>query len=188
MRKLFISFVTAVLLASCSADSLMKETELDLTDTEKVYSDITLTRKVAYDLYARMRMGRDRLGSFGFLANIGGSPCMLDNATDDGAGNTTRAGGAVIPELEKFIKGGIDASKGLIGGDHPWIFYYKRYSRIGPFRKHIPEQRRPFTIGGCREDFPEKPSTLSACIVSPRTVSFLRSISNRRQRTRSVTL
>ena len=41
MRKLFISFVTAVLLASCSADSLMKETELDLTDTEKVYSDIT---------------------------------------------------------------------------------------------------------------------------------------------------
>ena len=48
MRKLFISFVTAVLLASCSADSLMKETELDLTDTEKVYSDITLTRKVAY--------------------------------------------------------------------------------------------------------------------------------------------
>ena len=36
MRKLFISFVTAVLLASCSADSLMKETELDLTDTEKV--------------------------------------------------------------------------------------------------------------------------------------------------------
>lgn len=38
MRKLFISFVTAVLLASCSADSLMKETELDLTDTEKVYS------------------------------------------------------------------------------------------------------------------------------------------------------
>ena len=51
MRKLFISFVTAVLLASCSADSLMKETELDLTDTEKVYSDITLTRKVAYDLY-----------------------------------------------------------------------------------------------------------------------------------------
>ena len=108
MRKLFISFVTAVLLASCSADSLMKETELDLTDTEKVYSDITLTRKVAYDLYARMRRGRDRLGSFGFLANIGGSPCMLDNATDDGAGNTTRAGGAVIPELEKFIKGGID--------------------------------------------------------------------------------
>ena len=58
MRKLFISFVTAVLLASCSADSLMKETELDLTDTEKVYSDITLTRKVAYDLYARMRMER----------------------------------------------------------------------------------------------------------------------------------
>ena len=51
MRKLFISFVTAVLLTSCSADSLMKETELDLTDTEKVYSDITLTRKVAYDLY-----------------------------------------------------------------------------------------------------------------------------------------
>ena len=42
MRKLFISFVTAVLLASCSADSLMKETELDLTDTEQVYSDITL--------------------------------------------------------------------------------------------------------------------------------------------------
>ena len=70
MRKLFISFVTAVLLASCSADSLMKETELDLTDTEKVYSDITLTRKVAYDLYARMRMGRDRLGSFVFLANM----------------------------------------------------------------------------------------------------------------------
>lgn len=137
MRKLFISFVTAVLLASCSADSLMKETELDLTDTEKVYSDITLTRKVAYDLYARMRMGRDRLGSFGFLANIGGSPCMLDNATDDGAGNTTRAGGAVIPELEKFIKGGIDASKGLIGGDHPWIFYYKAIRSANTFLNNV---------------------------------------------------
>ena len=137
MRKLFISFVTAVLLASCNADSLMKETELDLTDTEKVYSDITLTRKVAYDLYARMRMGRDRLGSFGFLVNIGGSPCMLDNATDDGAGNTTRAGGAVIPELEKFIKGGIDASKGLIGGDHPWIFYYKAIRSANTFLNNV---------------------------------------------------
>ena len=50
MRKLFISFVTAVLLASCNADSLMKETELDITATEKVSSDITLTRKVANDL------------------------------------------------------------------------------------------------------------------------------------------
>lgn len=137
MRKLFISFVTAVLLTSCSADSLMKETELDLTDTEKVYSDITLTRKVAYDLYARMRMGRDRLGSFGFLANIGDSPCMLDNATDDGAGNTTRAGGAVIPELEKFIKGGIDASKGLIGGDHPWTFYYKAIRSANTFLNNV---------------------------------------------------
>ena len=58
MRKLFISFVTAVLLTSCSADSLMKETELDLTDTEKVYSDLTLTRKVAYDLYARWFFGK----------------------------------------------------------------------------------------------------------------------------------
>ena len=106
MRKLFISFITAILLTSCSADSLMKETELDLTDTEKVYSDITLTRKVAYDLYARMRMGRDRQGSFGFLGNIGKSPCMLDNATDDGAGNTTRAGGAVISELAKIYKRG----------------------------------------------------------------------------------
>ena len=45
MRKLFISFVTAVLLASCSADSLMKETELDLTDTEKVYSDIDVYKR-----------------------------------------------------------------------------------------------------------------------------------------------
>ena len=45
MRKLFISLVTAVLLASCSADSLMKETELDLTDTEKVYSDNVRDRK-----------------------------------------------------------------------------------------------------------------------------------------------
>ena len=104
MRKLFISFVTAVLFASCSADSPMKETELDLTDTEKVYSDITLTRKVAYDLYARMRMGRDRLGSFGFWQHWWFA-LYVDNATDDGAGNTTRAGGAVIPELEKFIKG-----------------------------------------------------------------------------------
>ena len=60
MRKLFISFITAILLTSCSADSLMKETELDLTDTEKVYSDITLTRKVAYDLYARMRLTMQR--------------------------------------------------------------------------------------------------------------------------------
>ena len=101
MRKLFISFVTAVLLASCSADSLMKETELDLTDTEKVYSDITLTRKVAYDLYARMRMGRDRLGSFGFLANIGGSPCMLDNATDDGAVTE----GQLFPNSRNLSKG-----------------------------------------------------------------------------------
>lgn len=67
MRKLFISFVTAVLLASCSADSLMKETELDLTDTEKVYSDITLTRKVAYDLYARMRHGERPPWQFWFF-------------------------------------------------------------------------------------------------------------------------
>lgn len=137
MKKLFIFLVTLVVLYGCSADSLMKETELDLTDTEKVYSDVTLTRKVVYDLYARMRMARGRSGSFGLLASIEGSPCMLDNATDDGAGNTTRAGGAVIPEVEKFIKGGIDASKGIIAGEHPWTFYYKAIRSANTFLDNV---------------------------------------------------
>lgn len=39
MRKLFISFITAILLTSCSADSLMKETELDLTGLFGHYID-----------------------------------------------------------------------------------------------------------------------------------------------------
>ena len=67
MRKLFISFVTAVLLASCSADSLMKETELDLTDTEKVYSDITLTRKVAIRLVCTYAHGERPPWQFWFF-------------------------------------------------------------------------------------------------------------------------
>ncbi len=62
---------------------------------------------------------------------------MLDNATDDGAGNTTRAGGAVISELEKFIKGGIDVSKGLIGDAHPWTFYYKAIRSANTFLNNV---------------------------------------------------
>ncbi len=84
----------------------MKETELDLTDTEKVYSDITLTRKVAYDLYARMRMGETALAVLFFLANIGGSPCMLDNATDDGAGKYKPVPeGQLFPNSRNYQRG-----------------------------------------------------------------------------------
>lgn len=137
MKKLFISLVTIVLLAGCNADSLMKETELDLMDTEKVYSDVTLTRRVVYDLYGRMRMARGRSGSFGLLGEVAGSPCMLDNATDDGAGNTTRAGGAVMPGVEIYIKGAINASKGILTGDHPWEFYYKAILSANTFLDNV---------------------------------------------------
>lgn len=138
MKKILIFWFTAFVFIGCSVDSLMQETELDLTDTEKVYSDIALTRRVVYDLYARMRIAPERAGTFGLIGGGGASSCaMLDNATDDGAGNTTRAGGAIEPGIELYIKGGVDASKFPVPNVHPWNFYYKAIRSANTFLENV---------------------------------------------------
>ncbi len=139
MNKLLIfGCIITCLLVACDVDSLMEEVELDFTDTEKVYSDVNLTRRVVYDLYGRMRMGRHRSRTYGILGGFGDISCaMLDNATDDGAGNTTRAGGAIEPGIEMYIKGAVTASANPIPNYNIWNFYYKAIRSANSFLDNV---------------------------------------------------
>lgn len=56
--------------------------------------------------------------------NMNATVAMLDNATDDGAGNSTRPGGFVAG-IQQYLTGAISASSNPVANTHPWTFYYK---------------------------------------------------------------
>ncbi len=103
MKNIFKYVLGIFLLTSCETEGLMDTTDLDELTTEKIYSDVEYTRKVLYDLYGRMREETNaNNGSFSRLMNMNTAVAMLDNATDDGAGNTTRSAG-LVPGIQQYI-------------------------------------------------------------------------------------
>lgn len=124
IKAVSFSLVLLLLLGGCTKDGGLEETDLDELTTEKVFSDIEYTRKALYNLYANTReVTSNNSGSFSRLFDMNVTVAMLDNATDDGAGNTTRNAG-VSPGIQKYITGAITATTNPVVNTHPWRFYY----------------------------------------------------------------
>src|SRR5690606_25560615 len=93
MNKIYLLLI-GLLFVSCSKEGLLDSTDLDELTDEKVFSDVENTRKALYNLYGSMRqVSNKNSGSFSPLFDMNVTVAMLDNATDDGAGNTTRTAG-----------------------------------------------------------------------------------------------
>ena len=126
-----------LLFAGCNTEGLMDTTDLDALTTDRIYSDVEFTRKVLYDLYGRMREETSaNAGSFSRLFAMSTTCCMLDNATDDGAGNTTRAAG-LVPLPQAYITGAINGSSNPVNATHPWIWYYKAIRNANIFLANV---------------------------------------------------
>lgn len=123
MKHIYI-FLIAILFAGCSKDGLLDSTDLDEITDERVFSNVEFTRRALYNLYGDMRqVTAANSGSFSPLFNMNTVVAMLDNATDDGAGNTTRSAGT-SPDIQKYITGSISATTNPVAQTHPWRFYY----------------------------------------------------------------
>ncbi len=137
MKKLFNYILLLVLLASCDAEGLMDNTDLDELTADRIYSDVEYTRKVLYDLYGRMREETNNNdGSFSRLMDMATAVAMLDNATDDGAGNTTRSAG-LVPGIQRYITGAITATTNPVTNTHPWTWCYKAIRNANVFIANV---------------------------------------------------
>ena len=135
-KNSIIYLVLSLLLISCDVDGLF-EVDIDAQTKEKVYSDVILSKQVVYDLYGRMRQITDaNSNSFSMLMNMNATVAMLDNATDDGAGNSTRPGGFVAG-IQQYLTGAISASSNPVANTHPWTFYYKAIKNANVFIANI---------------------------------------------------
>ena len=74
--------------------------------------------------------------SFSMLMNMNATVAMLDNATDDGAGNSTRPGGFVAG-IQQYLTGAISASSNPVANTHPWTFYYKAIKNANVFIANV---------------------------------------------------
>lgn len=137
MKKLFKYILLLFLLPGCESEGLMDSTDLDELTQEKIYSDVEYTRKVLIDLYGRMReeTGSNN-GSFSRLMNMNTAVALLDNATDDGAGNTTRSAG-LIPGIQVYITAAITATTNPVTNTHPWTWYYKAIRNANIFLENV---------------------------------------------------
>ena len=121
MNKIYLLLI-GLLFVSCSKEGLLDSTDLDELTDEKVFSDVENTRKALYNLYGSMRqVSNKNSGSFSPLFDMNVTVAMLDNATDDGAGNTTRTAG-ISPNIQKYISGSISATSNPVALTHPWRF------------------------------------------------------------------
>lgn len=137
MKRLFYILFFCTFLWSCSEDTGLDTTDLDELTEEVVFSDVTYTRRALAHLYANMREVTDKnSGSFSRLFNMNTTVAMLDNATDDGAGNTTRGGGTV-DGIQRYISGRINATSAPLDGTHPWRFYYNAIRAANIFLANI---------------------------------------------------
>lgn len=136
MEKILYIFMLA-LLFSCNKEGLLDSTDLDELTDEKVFSDVENTRKALYNLYGNMREEvANNSGSFSVLFNMNVTVAMLDNATDDGAGNTTRTAG-ISPGIQKYITGAISGTTNPVVLTHPWRFFYRNIRNANIFLANI---------------------------------------------------
>lgn len=140
MKKIVYAFVILILCYGCSKDSGLNTTDLDGELTEDVvFSDVTYTRRALFHLYSNMREETAaNSGSFSRLFNMNVTVAMLDNATDDGAGNTTRNAG-VSPNIQKYITGSINATSNPVenANTHPWRYCYNAIRAANIFLANI---------------------------------------------------
>lgn len=132
-------FLLAILFVSCNKEGLLNSTDLDELNVEKVFSDVENTRKALYNLYGSMReVSSKNSGSFSPLFDMNVTVAMLDDATDDGAGNVTRNAG-ISPGIQKYITGSISATTNPVVLTHPWIFFYRAIRNANIFMEHVDE-------------------------------------------------
>lgn len=137
MKKIFKYILGFFLLMGCGSEGLMDSTDLDELTPDRIYSDVEYTRKVLYDLYGRMREETaNNNGSFSRLMDMATAVGMLDNATDDGAGNTTRSGG-LVPGIQRYITSAINATTNPVTNTHPWTWNYKAIRNANVFLANI---------------------------------------------------
>jgi len=142
MKQIYF-FLIVILLAGCSKEGLLDSTDLDELTDEKVFSDVENTRKVLFNLYGCMRESvNNNSGSFSQLFNMAVTVALLDNATDDGAGNTTRNAG-ISPGIQKYVTGSISATTNPLVVTHPWNFFYKAIRNANIFLANV--DRSPLT-------------------------------------------
>lgn len=126
-----------MLLISCNKEGLLDSTDLDELTDEKVFTDVENTRKALYNLYGGMReVHSNNSGSFSPLFNMNVTVAMLDNASDDGAGNTTRVAG-VSPDIQKWITGSISATSNPVVLTHPWRYFYRAIRNANIFLANV---------------------------------------------------
>lgn len=129
-------FFCSLFFINCSEKGLMDETDLDQVNTEKVYSDVELTRKVLMDLYGRMRELTDKnSGTFSRYQSIVTTTTMLDNATDDGTGNAKRAYN--LPTVQSMVTSAISPNNNFVAFSNPWNFYYKAIRNANIFIANV---------------------------------------------------
>lgn len=129
-------FFCSLFFLNCSEKGLLDETDLDQVNTEKVYSDVELTRKVLIDLYGRMReLTSDNSGSFSRYQGIVTTTTMLDNATDDGTGNAKRAYN--LPTVQSMVTSAISPNTNFVAFSNPWTFYYKAIRNANIFLANV---------------------------------------------------
>lgn len=135
-KNIIIFFILGFLLVSCDSEGLF-EVDIDAQTKEKVYADVQLTRRALYDLYGRMReFTNDSHNTISVLSNAPAGIALLDNATDDGAGNNTRTGGYVM-EIHRYVTGAIRASTNPVSKTHPWTWFYKAINNANTFLANV---------------------------------------------------
>lgn len=142
MKRIYI-YLIAILFVGCTKEGGLDSTDLDELTDEKVFSDVDNTRKALVNLYGSMReVVNNNSGSFSILFNMPVTVAMLDNATDDGAGNTTRNAGT-SPGIQKYITGSISATSNPVALTHPWRYYYQAIRNANIFLANVENSPLP---------------------------------------------
>lgn len=135
--KKALYFIIYILLLGCNKYGGLDSTDLDELTDDKVFSSVENTRKALINLYGNMRqVSANNSGSFSQLFDMNVTVAMLDNATDDAAGNTTRNAG-ISPGIQKYITGSISGTSNPLVLVHPWRFYYRNIRNANIFLANV---------------------------------------------------
>lgn len=141
-KYIFILFFSIFFLIGCDEEGLLEETDLDQMDTEKVYSDVELTRAVLMGMYSRMRDmdfnssgGNGSSGSFSRFEGIVTSTTMLDIVTDDGTGNGGKS--KPLPAISRMATAGITPTTNFLAFNNPWNWYYRAIRNANQFIANV---------------------------------------------------
>ncbi|MCF0175712.1 MAG: RagB/SusD family nutrient uptake outer membrane protein [Bacteroidales bacterium] len=138
--KKTLYFIASMSLAfsavSCNKSDGLGDDSADLNNIteEQVYADVTYTRRVLFDLYARTReyTSTNKL-TFSRMKDMNTTCCLMDNATDDGVGEM----GSSVAKLNQYASGAITASMNPVANTHPWNWYYTAIRQANGFLENV---------------------------------------------------